>query len=51
MDVVPLPCRGANLAGFSELYDIELANDGTRDLTTRDLTTRDHSRSPVGHRA
>ena len=36
MDVVPLPCRGANLAGFSELYDIELANDGTRDLTTRD---------------
>jgi hypothetical protein len=25
MDVVPLSCRGADLAGFSELYDIELA--------------------------
>ena len=33
MDVVPLSCRGAGLAGFSELYDIELA---TTDLTTRD---------------
>jgi hypothetical protein len=36
MDVVPLSRRGTDLAGFSELYDIELATTEPRDLTTRD---------------